>query len=41
MLELLLEGLGASLAWAPLLAIVGGIVLGIDRKSTRLNSSHV
>ena len=29
MLELLLEGLGASLAWAPLLAIVGGIVLGI------------
>ena len=29
MLELLLSGIGATLAWAPLAAIVGGIVLGI------------
>ena len=29
MFELLLSGLGATLAWAPLAAIVGGIVLGI------------
>jgi putative tricarboxylic transport membrane protein len=29
MLDLLLSGIGATLAWAPLVAIIGGIVLGI------------
>ena len=36
-----LDGLVHSIAFAPREALKGGLLDGLDRKSTRLNSSHI